>query len=180
MQIENFEKIHRVSQTLVVISTLGLIGLGLLAATVTLVPSLLVVLAEIGHPDVNQQATISLPHHLGILSAALLSFAASAYILWHIRGLFAAFAAGEVFSARPPRHINRIGWGLVAATVVEIISPMLTVLFLSLGNPPGERVFQLTLGSNHASLIFFGVVMITLGWVLRAASTIAAENRQFV
>ncbi|MEO0914365.1 MAG: DUF2975 domain-containing protein [Pseudomonadota bacterium] len=180
MQPANFEKIRSVSRILVVVSTLGLVGLALLAATFTLVPALLVALAEQAHPDVSRQATISLPHHLGILAASLLSLAASAYILWHIRALFAAFAAGEVFSARPPHHIHRIGWGLIAATLVQIVSPTLTVLFLSLGNPPGEKMLSLSLGSAHAGLIFFGLVMITLGWVLKAASGIAAENRQFI
>ncbi len=180
MNETNLSRVQSVSRILVVASTLALVGLGVLALVLTFLPALFISVARQAFPDVAQAATIGFGPHIGTLLASLLPLAAMTFILWHIRHLFTLFSKGEVFSHRPPHHIHRIGWGLIALAGAKFLSHTLAILFLSLGNPPGEKILTIEVSGFDLHIVMFGAMMITLGWVQGAAAALQAENRQFI
>lgn len=108
--------------------------------------------------------------HLGLLCWAL----------WTARGLFIRFARGEVLEAQTGRDLRMIG-GLVAAYAVltPLVKSLMTVA-LTLGNPPGERLLAVALGTNEAILGVLGGLILVLGHAMAEAARIADDNRQIV
>ena len=97
-----------------------------------------------------------------------------------MRKLFSAYGKGDVLTDYCALLIQRIGRGFVALSVLPfLVQPVQSVL-LSLANPPGQRALSIGITSN---MVFFGIaggLIIVIGWAMRAASDVAAENRAFI
>ena len=174
------DHIRRTSLWLVYGSTFGLVAMGLLMLALCARPAWFSTLALNAYPGVTAAQSLPIAHHMGLLGLALAGLGIGAFILWQIRGLFARFAEGDVFSARPPRYIRRIGQGLIAAVLIRFLTTTAAVLVLSSLNEPGARMLRISFAATDAALILFGVMMITLGWVQGEAARLAEENRGFV
>jgi hypothetical protein len=108
--------------------------------------------------------------HLGLLCWAL----------WTARGLFARFAQGEMLEAQTGRDLRSIG-GLVAAyAVLTPVAKSLITVALTLGNPPGQRMLAVALGTNEVILAVLGALIFVLGHAMAEAARIADDNRQIV
>lgn len=108
--------------------------------------------------------------HLGLLCWAL----------WTAKGLFENFARGDVLDARTGRDLRTIG-GLVAA--YALLTPLkgsLITVAVTMGNPPGQRLLSIGLGSNELILGVLGALILVLGHVMAEAARIADDNRQIV
>ena len=115
--------------------------------------------------------------------AVLIGLIPGTAMLWtfHVlRGLFRAYAAGEVLSAANAARIGLIGRGilLVAASSL-LIRPIQSVL-LTLSNPEGQRQVTITVSSNDLALLLAGGVFIAIGFAMREAARADAENKAFV
>jgi hypothetical protein len=108
--------------------------------------------------------------HLGLLCWAL----------WTARRLFVRYARGEVLETRAGRDVRTIG-GLIAlyAALTPLVKSAMTVA-LTWGNPPGQRMLAISLGTNELILGLLGALILVLGHVLAEAARIADDNRQIV
>jgi hypothetical protein len=103
-----------------------------------------------------------------------------AWGLWHVRALFAQFAAGHVFTASAARHLQLFGASVLAqAPLGPLISVALTVA-LTLGNPPGERMLAVAFSIHDYFALIVGGVLFAAASVMREAARIAEENAGFV
>lgn len=97
-----------------------------------------------------------------------------------MRKLFGAYVEGEVLTESCAHRIQRIGQGFLALAVVPfILRPIQTVL-LTLANPPGERSLAIGLDSDMIFFALSGGLIMVIGWAMREASDVAAENKSFV
>ncbi|WP_108815613.1 DUF2975 domain-containing protein [Loktanella sp. Alg231-35] len=97
-----------------------------------------------------------------------------------MRKLFGAYVEGQVLTENSARVILRIGQGFLALAVVPfILRPIQTVL-LTLANPPGERSLAIGLDSDMIFFALSGGLIMVIGWAMREASDVAAENKSFV
>ena len=97
-----------------------------------------------------------------------------------MRKFFAAYAAGGVLTNANARLIQRIGQGFLALAIAPfILRPIQTVL-LTLANPPGQRSIAITVDSDMLFFALAGGLIIVIGWAMREASDVAAENKSFV
>jgi hypothetical protein len=55
-----------------------------------------------------------------------------------------------------------------------------TILALTLGNPPGQRILSVHLASEHYIMLLLGLVLIAMAMVMREAQRMAQENAEFV
>jgi len=97
-----------------------------------------------------------------------------------MRKLFGAYVEGHVLTENSARLIQRIGQGFLALAVVPfVLRPIQTVL-LTLANPPGERSLAIGLDSDMIFFALSGGLIMVIGWAMREASDVAAENKSFV
>jgi hypothetical protein len=103
-----------------------------------------------------------------------------AWGLWHVRALFAEFAAGRVFTAAAARHLQLFGASVLAqAPLGPLITVALTVA-LTLGNPPGQRMLAVAFSLHDYFALIVGGVLFAAATVMREAARIAEENAGFV
>jgi len=97
-----------------------------------------------------------------------------------MRKLFGAYVDGQVLTEASARLIQSIGQGFLAlAAVPFFIKPVQSVL-LTLANPPGERSLAVGLDSDMIFFALSGGLIVVIGWAMREASDVAAENKSFV
>ncbi|WP_431102158.1 DUF2975 domain-containing protein [Roseateles noduli] len=110
------------------------------------------------------------------LPLALLSL----YALVCLWRLFGAYLRGEVFTDAATHGLRRLGQSVTAMALVMPLTDTATVLALTLGNPPGQRMLAVHLGSQHYIVLLLGLVLIAMAMVMREAQRMAQENAEFV
>ena len=97
-----------------------------------------------------------------------------------MRKLFGAYVEGEILTEASARLIQKVGQGFLALAIVPfIVRPIQTVL-LTYANPPGQRSLAIGFDSDMIFFVLSGGLIIVIGWAMREASDVAAENRSFV
>ncbi|NSX53653.1 DUF2975 domain-containing protein [Parasulfitobacter algicola] len=97
-----------------------------------------------------------------------------------MRQLFGLYRQGQILTDTCARLIQRIGQGFLALALAPfLLNPMLSYI-LSRANPSGERSISVSLNSDMFFFAIAGGLIIIIGWALREASDLAAENRAFV
>lgn len=116
---------------------------------------------------------------LGALATALPS-AIGIYALLQIWKLFGEYARGEVFGPRACLHLRRIALALIAVAVAQPVSRTLTVLALTVFNPPGQKVLAIGLSWHDYTFLLVGGVLLAIAWVMVEATRLAQEHAEFV
>lgn len=94
--------------------------------------------------------------------------------------LFNRYRRGEILSDACADDILRIGRAMVFLAAATVLVPTLQVLVLSWQSPPGQRVLQVGLDSGTLGFLLSGGLMFVIGWVMREAARVKAENEGFV
>ena len=116
---------------------------------------------------------------LGWLSSWLLG-GVRLFALWQVWVLFSCFQRGEVFATEPALRLRRFAFALVAHTLASPLGDTLSVLALTISNPPGQRLLNLGLGFEHGFSLFFGLIFWAIARVMFEATRVAQENAEFV
>ncbi len=116
----------------------------------------------------------------GGLAATALPVGVSLWGLWSIWCLFGCYARGDLLSMRPARYLRRLSIAMVTLAAAMPLSQTLTVLALTLGNPPGQRQLWVGLSSQHYLSLLFGLVLLAVSTTLVEAARVADENASFV
>ena len=124
--------------------------------------------------------TMDVAARLGGFAATCLPMGVSTWALWEIWSLFGCYARGDLLSLRPARHLRRLGAALVGLSAAVPLSQTLTVLALTLGNPPGQRQLWVGVSSANYLSLLFGLVLLAVSTVLVEAARVADENAEFV
>ncbi|QPF72953.1 DUF2975 domain-containing protein [Roseateles sp. DAIF2] len=116
----------------------------------------------------------------GGFAASMLPGGVALWALWQLWSLFGCYAHGELLTPRPAAYLRRLGLALIALAAAMPLGHTLTVLALTWGNPPGQRVFWFGLSSQHYLSLMFGLMLLALATVLAEAARVARENAEFV
>jgi hypothetical protein len=108
--------------------------------------------------------------HLGLLCWAL----------WTAKGLFENFARGQVLEAKTGEDLRLIGGLIAAYALLTPLKGSLISIAVTMGNPPGQRMLAVALGTDELILGVLGVLILVLGHVMAEAARIADDNRQIV
>ena len=171
------DKVSKLARVLGWLTVAGMILLPL-AIIVTMASGPLTPEALNIHLPVSPDATAT-----QILAAVGIGLINPIILIWtlnEMRKLFASYSHGEVLTDRCARLIQHIGQGFLALAIANFVLRPVQMVLLTMANPLGERV--LAIGFN-SDMIFFGLsggLIIVIGWAMRAASEVAAENRAFV
>ncbi|MDX2222693.1 MAG: DUF2975 domain-containing protein [Rhodospirillaceae bacterium] len=102
------------------------------------------------------------------------------YGLMWLRRLFAAFAAGQVFSADNARAIRVFAWSIIGLHIAQIFTLGLSSIIITMLNPPGQRVLAFGLSSDQVLALFVGLVFVLIAHVLEEGRRIADDNAAIV
>ncbi|MBD2915741.1 DUF2975 domain-containing protein [Burkholderia pseudomallei] len=97
--------------------------------------------------------------------------------LRHLRALFRTYARRDYFSAQAARHLGKTGRA-VGAWVV-LCEPLLSV-WATMREPVGHRVVTLSFDLPYVVALFAAACITVIAHILRQASELDAEHRQFV
>lgn len=145
----------------------------LISVLLVLVPLYYVIYwALINHlPDtlitVNVEPAPIVPYHMPPLlqmagfAASLFPLAALLYGLVNLRKLFSLYRDGSIFSFAHVTLFTRISKALLLWVISSMLYESIKSILFSMGNPPGQRVVSVGLGSAETTtLIIAGIVFV--------------------
>ena len=99
------------------------------------------------------------------------------YALW---AMFGAFRIGDLISTHTSSLMRQAGGAFLSAAIWSMIANTLTILILTANNPAGERQLAIGLSSNQLFPVLLAGVLFAIGHVMKVATEIEAENREFI
>jgi hypothetical protein len=118
----------------------------------------------------------------GVLMAAvgLVSVYPMVAALLAMRRLFGRYRRGEILTDACADDILRTGHALFWVAAATVIVPTLQILVLSWNNGAGQRILSIGLDGGTLGFLFSGLLLVTIGWVMREAARAVEENKGFV
>ena len=113
----------------------------------------------------------------GILAVPTLIIALA---LVRLSTAFRDYARGDVFTRMNAVRLRGFGTALLIAALLQPVVHTLSVLVLTLGFPPGQRLFQLQIGTGDLAVAALGGGVAVVGWVMGEAARLAADVEQIV
>lgn len=111
-----------------------------------------------------------------------LPVALSAYALWLTGLFFLRLSRGETWTERNIRLLWRVGVLCIISPAAYPLVETLQGLTLSIDLPPGERIFQFSIGlsSSSAYEIVKGVLLCLFSIIMRDAKVLSDEQSQYI
>lgn len=116
----------------------------------------------------------------GTRLAVLLPGLAGLMAMHRLRQLLAHYMRGTLFDLRAAQLLRSTGLWLTGMGVLQVLSPTLGLLALTLHNPPGHRLLSVGMGFENYTVLLLGALIVLLASVMVEATRIAQENQEFV
>lgn len=94
--------------------------------------------------------------------------------------LFSSFSKGEVFTSDASEKISLIGWALVALPLANTVGNLLVSGILFLFKTTGKVSFSIDFDDGDLMAVVFGLLFVILGRVMKEATKLSEENKQFI
>lgn len=117
---------------------------------------------------------------LGAFLLSLLPVLALARALFSIATCFDYFAKADWFGSKQPLALAKAGRWLVVSGLLVLFVPTLLGLLVTFNASVGEHALVVSLSSNGALSILFGVLISSFGQLWAKANALASENARFV
>jgi hypothetical protein len=114
---------------------------------------------------------------IALSSIPLLSLGAG---LRHLRSLFKCYGRREYFSVATARHLGKVGRSVGFWVVLNLLCEPLLSAWSTMREPVGHRVVTLSFGSGYIVALFLSACIAIIAHILRQASELDSEHRQFV
>jgi len=123
---------------------------------------------------------LPLPQRLGLAALTGVAFLLLTGAFWHIRRIFAQFQKTDFFSPTTLSTVFTFGMWLIAFGALGAANDPICSFLASLDLPEEQRIIEMDIDGGELFFMVLGTLMLLFGWILREASLIADENRQFV
>ncbi|WP_114009749.1 DUF2975 domain-containing protein [Cohaesibacter intestini] len=100
--------------------------------------------------------------------------------LWYMRSVFARLQILDFFSSKTLSAMVWCGIWFVVFGVMDFLEEPVASVLTTLDLPEGQRQLAIELEGGEIFFIIFGVMFMTLGWVMREAARLQEENNQFI
>lgn len=174
------DRLRRFSNTMVVVTTIGMVAIAVGMSLVFVVPEwtrnlLLARLGEAGRDLALTPGRVAAGAAVTAIPVSVLLFG-----LWQARAMFADFAAGRVFTLTIARRLRNFAASVLAQAVLGPLSSTALLVAFTLSNPPGSRRIGIALSTNDYLALIIGGVLLAVAWVMVEATRIADEHASFV
>jgi len=176
----NSIRLRRFSNAMVVVTTLGMLLIGVAMCLVFFIPEwtrnlLLARLGEAGRDLALTPGRVAAGAAITAVPVGVLLFG-----LWQVRALFADFAEGRVFTPATTRRLRNFAGSVLAQAALGPISSTAMLLAFTFDNPPGSRQLGIALSTNDYLALVVGGVLLAIAWVMVEATRIVDEHASFV
>ncbi len=134
-------------------------------------------LAE-AYPDLAAGMTVGRTQALIVALIAVAAVGPMVMALRAMAGLFARYRAGEVLSEANAARILSAGRWLIAVAVTGVLVPTLQILVLTWQGP--QRSLRIGLDGDTLGFLMAAGFLTVIGWAMREAARVKAENEAFV
>ncbi len=178
---KSLDRIQRVSGVLHTLLTLLLPGLPLLAGLGwALAPDETISSGFGMFMEMSEGETLTQLDRAAGFIASLVPLSLVLYGVWHLRGLFALYARGEILGVANAARLRALAMTLILWLPMQFIGDALISLALSIDNPPGERFVALSLSSDDFAITLIGAVALVISWVMVEAARAAEDNASII
>jgi hypothetical protein len=105
---------------------------------------------------------------------------ALAHGLRHLRLLFRSYARREYFSAAATTHLGKVGKSVAVWVLLGLLCEPILSVWSTIRAPVGHRVITLSFGSPDVVALFLAACIAVIAHILKQASELDSEHRQFV
>lgn len=181
MSQESLDRLKRLSRLLYGFSV-ALISLLVFAGAVLSVMALVdASVLERAYPGAARDPElVPVAARLATLALAWITIGLTVYAVSCLMRMFRLFGEGKVFDPTAAFWMRRAGVSLFILAIYGTVKRTLTILILSLGNPPGERQLAIGLEGTQFLSIFVAGVFVLVAHALVLGAEIERENRSFV
>jgi hypothetical protein len=131
--------------------------------------------------NVLDKLPLALEHRLVALGGALFSQLPLYLGYFVLRRLFSLYRTGLIFGASTVLCYRRLGFLMIAASAFFIpLGEGISMMALSLSNPPGSRVFGIGFGTPGLEMILMGLIIIVISWIMDEGRKIEEERSYIV
>lgn len=100
--------------------------------------------------------------------------------LRHLRLLFQRYACQEYFSAAAATHLGKVGKSAGLWVLLSLLCEPVLSVWATLREPAGHHVVTLSFGSPYVVALFMAGCVMVIAQILKQASELDSEHRQFV
>ncbi|AOI82620.1 DUF2975 domain-containing protein [Burkholderia cepacia] len=100
--------------------------------------------------------------------------------LRHLRALFRTYARRDYFSAQAAGHLGKTGRAIGMWVLLSLLCEPLLSVWATLREPVGHRVVSIGFSLPYVVALFTAACIAVIAHILRQASELDAEHRQFV
>ncbi len=125
------------------------------------------------------ETTPTLSRFLAFL-ASLLPTGVALYALSILRRLFGLYSRGVIFGQENVACFRHLGWSLFAWAGANFLFDALAGVILSFHWKSGTRLLVLNLDGQDLLMIFMGLVVLTVAWVMDQGRRLSEEQELFV
>jgi hypothetical protein len=111
---------------------------------------------------------------------SLIQTRALAHGLNHLRQLFIGYAQQDYFSTAAAVHLGKLGHGVLPWVGLKVLTERLLSLWMTLRAGPGNPMLSLSFQESDVAGLFLAACMAVIAHILKQASDLKAEHRQFI
>jgi hypothetical protein len=100
--------------------------------------------------------------------------------LRHLRSLFKLYAQQEYFSAAAATYLGKVGKAAAIWVLFSVICEPILSIWATLRQPAGHHVITLSFGTAYVVALFLAACVAVIAQILKQASELDSEHRQFV
>ncbi|MBX9976811.1 MAG: DUF2975 domain-containing protein [Alphaproteobacteria bacterium] len=98
--------------------------------------------------------------------------------LFVLKALFRNYQKGEIFSTTNARHYRILGaLFFLDALLIKMLSNTLIILAVTLNNAPGHRCLNIQFGTPNMEMLFCGILVMVISWVMLEASKLHDDQK---
>lgn len=127
-----------------------------------------------GNSDGNQ--ILSTQQRILGFTATLLPLCITMIGLYLLIKLFSLYQQGKIFTKENVTCYRNLGLILVSKMFVQIFYSALLSFLMTFNNPPGQRFISVGAGSIDITVLFFGIIVLVISWVMDEARNIEEEQ----
>lgn len=177
--MDNLLKIKKLSKKFHLLISLMIIVIPLYYvaywAFINFIPETLLTVNVGSAPLIPNPLTINL--QLIGFATSLLPLSALLYGLINIRKLFSFYKEGVIFSFEHVTIFKKTSKALFLWVFLSILYDSAKSILFSLGNPPGQRVVSVGIGSPEITTLLVAGIVFVIAWVMDEGRVIAEEQQ---
>jgi len=127
--------------------------------------------------QIKDKLPMCLTHRLIALMGTLFSHIPLYFGYAALRRLFGLYRLKIIFSGDNVRCYRMLGLLMIGASGFFMpLGEGITTMALTLGNPPGQRVFSIGFGSPGIEMILVGFIIIVISWIMEEGRKIEEDR----